>query len=163
MAVNTQPISKITVVESDMSFWNDHVLAEASVQEAVSSVRLSPLMVDIGPTGEWGYPLDTVRQENWPLYHSAAFEGESNYDLILIDGRFRISCILQACLHCSSITRILVHDFFNRPQYFVVFPFLHLKEQTDTMALFSINKNRVNAMAGLLQEYIGIYENLPGF
>jgi len=80
-----------------------------------------------------------------------------------VDGRFRISCILQACLHCSARTKIVVHDFFTRPYYFVVLPFLSVEKKEDTMGVFMIHKNNVKQMTALLKEYISIYEYLPGY
>lgn len=54
----------------------------------------------------------------------------------------------------------MIHDFFNRPIYFVVCPFLKLEEKADTLGIFSINKRKT---IGILKEYISIYEKLPGF
>ncbi len=36
--------------------------------------------------------------------------------------------------------KILIHDFFNRLQYFVVLPFLKLEDRVNTMGLFTIKK-----------------------
>lgn len=160
LAVNQNNMEHITVVESDPMFWKGQVLNTPSVELAVQSSRLTPLLVNIGPVGEWGYPLDESYKDQWPLYSSLAFQGKTAYDLVLVDGRFRIACILQACLHCSAKTKILIHDFFNRPNYFVVYPFLKLEDQADTLGLFTINKGKA---LDILEEYLSIYQVLPGF
>lgn len=159
MATETETIRQITVVESDASFWKEKLLSIPSIKHAVHTKRIKPLLINIGTTGEWGYPIDNSCQNQWPLYSSLAFQEKASYDLVLVDGRFRVACILQACLNCSSETKIMIHDFFNRPYYFVVCPFLKLEKRVDTLGIFTINKNKY---IDILNEYIAIYENLPG-
>lgn len=163
MAVTTNTIEKITVVESDAVFWGTHILTMPVIKEAVNQMRLHPHLVDIGDTAKWGYPINGDKRDNWPLYHSCAFQSNDFYDTILVDGRFRISCILHACIYSTQYqyTKILIHDFFNRPIYHVVLPFLTLEQRTDTLGLFSIKRNE--ALMHLAEEYISIYEYLPGF
>ena len=160
LATEIETIKHITVVESDASFWNEKLLNIPSIKCGVYTKRIKPLLINIGPTGEWGYPIDNSNQNQWPLYSSSAFHEKTSYDLVLVDGRFRVACILQACLHCSPETRIMIHDFFNRPIYFAVCPFLKLEEQADTLGIFTINKRKNSR---ILKEYISIYEKLPGF
>lgn len=161
MAAQTTNIHHITVVESDSAFWKEKVLSIKSVELAQRTGRLYPHLVNIGPTMEWGYPLDNSFSKQCPLYHSSVFQTDASFDLILVDGRFRIACILHACLSCLDGTKILIHDFFNRPIYFVVWPFLQLERKADTLGLFSIKKNE--KFGDLLKQYISVYEKLPNF
>ena len=62
---------------------------------------------------------------------------------------------------CPQDTKILIHDFFNRPNYYVVLHFLKLEERADTLGLFSIKQD--TSLKHLAKEYISIYEYLPGF
>ena len=160
IAAETDNIHRITVVESDPTFWKEEVLSIPSVKQALKKGRLTPHLINIGATAKWGYPIDDSCSDQWPMYHSCAFQSNVAYDLILVDGRFRIACILHACLSCPPSTKILIHDFFDRPIYFVVLPFLKLEDQADTLGLFSIKKNK---NINILKEYIKIYEKLPGF
>lgn len=160
LASQTTDIEKITVVESDFMFWKELVSSNPTIADSIKLKRLNPLIVNIGPTQKWGYPADDSCQSKWPLYASRAFKKNSSYDLILIDGRFRVACTLQACLHVSPKTKILIHDFFNRPYYFTVLPFLVLEERVDTMGLFRIKKNNDFR---LINEFISIYKYLPGY
>ena len=160
MAVSTPALRKITVVESDASFWKMYILSEPTIQEAIANRRLNPLLIDIGPVKEWGYPVDDTYCDKWPAYHNKAFVANEPYDLVLVDGRFRIACTLHCCLCCSSNTKILIHDFFNRPFYFTVLPFLQLEEHADTLALFTIKEK---VYPEIIEQYISIYENFPEF
>ncbi|MGE3871594.1 MAG: hypothetical protein AB7F74_01430 [Parvibaculaceae bacterium] len=97
--------------------WLDRV-AEACRER---KTRLAPTLsyVDIGETGEWGFPKDETSRGRWPLYHSSMWGdprlGEA--DLYLIDGRFRLACFAQVLLHCSDHAFIAFHDYASRPHY----------------------------------------------
>ena len=64
-------------------------------------------------------------------------------DPILIDGRFRVACVLQSILHCheNPNLQILVHDIWPRKQYYVVLEFLNEVHRVDTLGVFSIRDN----------------------
>lgn len=163
LAASLHNIHRMDIVESDDSFFREKVYPVSSVKEALDSGKLVYHYIDVGETGEWGYPVTTDRMEFWPEYHRKAFRTKTNYDLVLIDGRFRIACILQTCLRCSNKTHILVHDFFNRPHYFVVLPFLNLIKQVDTFGLFKIDARKIKRYRSLIKGYIELYQYRPGF
>jgi hypothetical protein len=55
-------------------------------------------------------------------------------DLVLVDGRFRVACVLQALLTVPT-ARILVHDFWQRPAYHIVLQYTTVLDRADTMVL----------------------------
>jgi hypothetical protein len=154
LAANSPNINQITVVELDAGFWCDSILPNPAVRGNVDSERINPLLIDVGLINKWGYPMDKSSIKKWPSYHSSAFKNNPNYDLVFVGGRFKIACILQACLQCPANTKILVYDFFSRPYSFVVSPFLRIEKRVDTMGLFSINNSRVIKSKALIKEYI---------
>lgn len=162
LAASLHNIHRMDIIESDNSFFMEKVCIVPSVKEALDSGRLVYHYIDIGKTGLWGYPLTTECLDSWPDYHKKAFKTGINYDLVLVDGRFRIACVLQACLKCSNKTHILIHDFFNRPSYFVVAPFLNLIKQVDTFGLFKIDNKKVRRYRSLIKGYVEIYQYEPG-
>lgn len=109
--------------------------------------------VDIGPTGDWGFPMSADFSEQFPAYSEAIYQYHHPFDLILVDGRFRVACTMTAILHIlktaghNSDARIFIHDFWNRPHYHVVLQFLEVVEKVDTAGLFKlsrdVNKERV--------------------
>lgn len=161
MAASLPHLRKITVVESDDTFFQANVGADENVRRAIESERLDYHYINVGETGAWGYPITTERMDLWPSYSSSVFHRKSDYDLILVDGRFRVACILQACLKCGNRSYILVHDFFNRPTYFVVLPFLNLLNRVDTFALFKPDIRQVKRYRSLIKLYIDIYQYHP--
>ena len=70
---------------------------------------------------------------------------------MLIDGRFRVACTLNCILNTPPNCRIIIHDFWNRPNYHIVLPFLETKAKADTLGLFTkkerIDLNEVKSLA----------------
>ncbi len=94
------------------------------VSSACHACQTTPelMLVDIGPTGDWGFPTDGSTKSCWPNYHSAIWKHEqsSDADLYLVDGRFRVACFAQTVLHCKLTAIIGFHDFSSRPDYHCV-------------------------------------------
>ena len=122
-------------VESDPA-WLRKVKAQPSVRDAIAAGRVDLKHVNIGPTGEWGVPSDEAHRDLWPRYSQYPWAKGSDYDLIFVDGRFRVACILNAILQASTDALIVVHDFWDRPEYHVVLPFLEWEETSQTLGVF---------------------------
>ncbi len=107
--------------------------------------RLNIFLVNIGAVGDCGYPKSEDFMELFEEYSSSIFQSVDSklIDLVLVDGRFRVACVLkiiQLC-HKNSKIKILIHDFWNRPQYHIVLKYLVAVTKIDTIGLFSIKKN----------------------
>jgi hypothetical protein len=86
--------------------------------------------VNIGLTLETGMPVFAKptrrRLRRWEDYATAPWRYFRSIaqqpDLILVDGRFRVACILESLLSLSPLsnTQILVDDYMDRPHYHVV-------------------------------------------
>lgn len=61
------------------------------------------------------------------------------FDIILIDGRARVSCASICHKMAHNDTIIFVHDF-HREEYKKILEYLHLIEQVETMAKFKLKK-----------------------
>lgn len=123
-------------VESD-KFWVDTLHKEAGPLCKVD-------YVDIGPTKEWGYPVDDSHKEKFPLYSEAIMNHEQGFDFVLVDGRFRVACTLNAIKHALdtqqdiSAATIFIHDFWNRRDYHSVLEFLDTVEKAESAGVFKI-------------------------
>lgn len=106
--------------------------------------RLSIYYIDIGPTKGWGYPVDESKNENFHKFSSEIFKltDPSIYDLILVDGRFRVACTLQSILNCQNNKnlKILIHDYSFRDEYKVVEKYLNRDESINSLYVFSIKE-----------------------
>ncbi len=119
-------------VDSDAHFLGA-VRAKLAANAAREGQPRSPVTmlmhVNIGPTVEWGMPALTRptarRIRRWEAYATAPW----NYfrtigqqpNLILVDGRFRVACVLESLLNLSSQNdaEILVDDYSSRAYYHV--------------------------------------------
>ncbi len=75
--------------------------------------------VDIGATREWGKPVD---DSGWRRYHhyplSVWDRADFRHpDVVLIDGRFRVGCLLAALHRITRPVLALFDDYAPRPAY----------------------------------------------
>lgn len=103
--------------------------------------------VDIGPTGDWGYPVSLKNTDLFAAYSKEIFNHSLGFDLILVDGRFRVACAISAIQHTLKHaekpggTKIFIHDFWNRPVYHAVLEFLDSVKTVESAGLFKVKKN----------------------
>ncbi|WP_020180014.1 hypothetical protein [Methylopila sp. M107] len=125
-------VKRIVSVESDKE-WLD-MLAK---RPEVAAVDFTPIYIDIGRTGKWGKPIEPDAAPRWPAYHQDVWSRLAWHpDLVFIDGRFRVACALATLLNCRPGTPILIHDFWNRPQYHEVLKYLDVLDRADSLGLF---------------------------
>jgi hypothetical protein len=95
--------------------------------------------IDVGPVGRWGTPRRPRRHLSEALrYPDAIFDGGAAPDLVLIDGRFRVACFLQCYQRLQEDAVILVDDYVNRPEYWVMGDLLAPAETAGRMAKFVV-------------------------
>lgn len=154
-ALSVSTIVRIDSVESSPEFVRDRLLSQLPVREAISTGRLRFHLVNIGPTVAWGRPADTRLRHLWPNYALSVFAQPHGHDVVLVDGRFRVACILSTLLNIPGHARIVVHDFWNRPWYHVVLEFLDVIERVDTLAVLAPKPGfNVPAVQSMLADYL---------
>jgi tetratricopeptide (TPR) repeat protein len=125
-------VKNIVSVESDAS-WLERI----SYREELKNVQYLPFYVDIGVTGEWGYPTELTSAPRWPNYYNSVWAKiDQSPNLVLVDGRFRVACVLSTLLHLDSQSVIVIHDFWDRPFYHVVLPYLVCIDRVDNIGVF---------------------------
>ena len=150
-------IPKITSVESSVE-WLNH-LRHFSIISDNENARLKLVYIDIGKTGQWGWPLEYQKKQQFVNYSMFPFINDKKYDFIFIDGRFRVACALQVILNCDMDTKILIHDFNMREKYHVILEFTDVIDTADSMILLKIKKqiDKVK-VAKMYEEYKYICE-----
>ena len=124
-------------LEAD-SEWVEKMLEYDLIKKSIGN-RLKFYLVDIGKTKKWSYPVNNEFKTAYPMYSRGLLDvigGGDDIDLILVDGRFRVACVLQAILYCRQDVKILIHDFTCREYYFVVKNFLDIVYECETLVLF---------------------------
>jgi hypothetical protein len=132
-------VPQVYAVDSSQD-WVQLVSKDLSGMQTTSQVRL--LHANLGPTKEWGYPVDNAMIANWPSYYSGPWrvvrEAGLQPDLVLVDGRFRVACFLYSMLQMQPGSTLLWDDYTNRSEYHVVERFLKPVAYHDEMAVFEV-------------------------
>jgi hypothetical protein len=138
----TSGVSEIHSVDSDTEFLD---AVKARVLEESGRIVFEAHYVDIGPTKEWGWPIDSSKASQWPRYCQAPWKSlgarRSRPDLVLIDGRFRVACFLATLLNADFGTHVLFDDYFDRPHYHLVEAHLRPVERAGRLAHFIVGNN----------------------
>ena len=149
-------ISRIFSVDSSRS-WIENLSSDKRIHANIIKGRLHFIYIDIGPTGDWGYPTDKSRQESWIEYSRQPWLQLRRLgvcpDVVLVDGRFRVACFLRSLIAYldagqAESMKILLHDVRDdRPAYRIPFEFCDILEQADSLVLLrpkiNINKMKV--------------------
>ncbi|TYB77000.1 hypothetical protein [Bizionia myxarmorum] len=135
--------AKVYSVESS-SDWISYLSKYFIIRKATNK-RLFFHHVDIGQTGRWGFPVSKDLENLFPNYSNSIFKSldSNNIDTVLIDGRFRVACVLSVILNRASNDNIsiLIHDFWNRKDYHTVLKYLTEVDKMDTLGVFKIKDN----------------------
>jgi hypothetical protein len=129
-----QVVTNLVSVESDANFLGD---VRRKLEEHERRAMIKLIHVNIGLTEDWGMPVFTKptrrRLRRWEEYAKAPWRyfrtiGQQP-DLVLVDGRFRVACVLESLLSLSplSATQILLDDYVGRPHYDVVEQFADIE------------------------------------
>ena len=127
-------------IESDQRFARE-------IRKRIDSVphRVSVHYADIGPTGRWGRPIPILAmprfRRRYPHYVYAPdrFAGNGFFDLVLIDGRFRVACALYAirrAVQAEVSCLICFDDYLLREKYQVLAQYCEPEVIGANMALF---------------------------
>lgn len=108
----------ITSVECDPA-WAAKMRAWFAATPPKGRVTLHE--VDIGPVGEWAHPIDDSGKDRWAEYPASVWDlpGFQQPDVVLIDGRFRVACLLTVAFRTKAPVTVLFDDY-SRPAYHVV-------------------------------------------
>lgn len=109
-----------------------------AVEPPRADVRLHH--ADIGPTVEWGRPADERAFRRWPGYPISVWDRPDflHPDVVLIDGRFRVACLLTTAFRITRPVVALVDDYRGRKPYHAVEPFLRPAMMIGRMARFDL-------------------------
>ena len=132
------PGKTVVSVESDaewigmMNAWfNDH------------PAHSTPVMhhTDIGKTGEWGMPDGDKRWRAFPKYPLEVWDLDDFVapDVVLVDGRFRVGCLLASLFRTQKPMELYFDDYAGREPYHVVETFVKPTEIRGRMARFDLN------------------------
>ncbi|MHB0920347.1 MAG: hypothetical protein ACYC22_05240 [Thiomonas delicata] len=147
-------VRKIYSVESD-AFYLKKIGMKLANDYHFSG--FSPCFVDIGPTKEWGMPINISCASRWPAYCMAGWgemkAAQCTPDLILVDGRFRVASFLASLIHAKEGVPILFDDYFDRSYSSVVERYIKPHSRAGRMAEFIADKS-IHDMGGLVSDLV---------
>lgn len=109
-------------------------------------LRINPAKVpvtlhhaNIGPTKRWGFPANGNRAERWPHYALGVWDRPDfqHPDVVLVDGRFRLACLLTTLMRITRPIRVLCDDYAGRAAYHRIESLVGPPEMTGRMAAFT--------------------------
>src|SRR5579871_3097012 len=128
-----QRVKVLVSVDSDPHFLAAvarRLDADNAANRARRPAAASLIHADIGLTTDWGMPAFTRhtrrRVRRWADYPAAPWRYLRSIsrqpDLILVDGRFRVACVLESLLNLEPLSQcqILLDDYISRPHYHIV-------------------------------------------
>lgn len=133
----------VVSVENEQDWINDLRKWKYINKNENITKRLKFYYTNTGETTGWGIPANPEKDKNLlPNYSANVFKAfDNNYDIVLIDGRYRVACTLQTILNTDANVKIFIHDYTYRPEYHVLEEFLDLKQTVDSMVYFKKKKN----------------------
>jgi hypothetical protein len=139
---STKPnISHIISVDSDQ-VWLDRVASDIDQTKIKASIKL--IYSDIGAVGDWGNPNSDQGFRGYWTYPTLPWAYlrsiRETPDLILVDGRFRVACTLLSMLLSEEGTLILVDDYSERPEYWVIERYAKVKSSAGRLVAFEVQK-----------------------
>lgn len=133
---------RIYTVESDR-VWIDKLHAWYVGHPPASMPLLHH--ADIGPTRNWGYPTDESTFRLWPGYAQGIWDHRDFLapDVVLVDGRFRLACLLTVALRTKKPLTVLVDDYIDRPSYHEAEMMFGPPEMIGRMARFDLKPGMI--------------------
>lgn len=156
LALSKRNVRRILSIESDPQ-WIKQLSHLWRVRWARLTRRLNLHHVDIGPIKGFGYPANDKQKPAWPMYAKAPWTIGAKPDLVLVDGRFRVACAAQVILNAPHAIMV-IHDFWKRPQYHHILPFLVIRDRARSLGVFAIN---TDVDTGLVRDIFDRFMYVP--
>lgn len=119
--------SRVTSIEGSRSWFED-------MKKHNFSGRTKLIYVDVGKTGSFSWP------ENKLGGHDYIRAIKKKQDVILVDGRWRVACAIQAFSFLDANGKLMIHDF-GRKQYQPINLFYKQEIVVDDLAVFRKRDN----------------------
>ncbi|SDH58505.1 hypothetical protein [Alloyangia pacifica] len=133
------PGKTVFSVESDRD-WAQMMRRWFTETPPAEGAEVDIIWSDIGPTKEWGHPVDEIEWRSFPEYPLKVWELPEfrQPDVVLVDGRFREGCALAAAFRAEKPLVLLFDDYAPRKHYHKVEHWLGRPQMTGRMARFEI-------------------------
>jgi hypothetical protein len=126
---------RIVSIETDRA-WIERLKEHTEIAHAIKASRVDVRHLDVGAVGEWGGPVSDDKIRNWPRYALEPWIAtDFDFDAILIDGRFRVHCLLAAASCAGDRASIFLHDYSFRHSYSIADKYFNATSKTDSAVI----------------------------
>lgn len=127
-------------VESDRD-WAERMAHHVASVSDTAKVHWA----DVGPTGPWGVPMKPREFRKFHGYALSVWDRPDfvQPDLVLIDGRFRASCLVAVLLRATRPVTVLFDDYLKRGYYHGVERLARKEETVGRMARFTVTPGAI--------------------
>ena len=148
MLAHSEGCASIVTIDSSLD-WLEKVKKACAPN---GKTQIKAIHINIGALKELGYPKDDSSKALWDAYHSAPWADPdlALADTYLVDGRFRVACVMQTALRCRNHAIVMVHDFRNRPYYHCVREIVREIARIDNLSVFQVQSDFERARAEAL-------------
>lgn len=142
----------VFAVESDRKYLD-------AVRKAIEPFGRSDISLhhaDIGPVLMWGVPALRWTSGRWRSYPQAPWAAmQEAPDLIFVDGRFRVACVLECLLRLPADWRgqFILDDYDGRPHYEVLERFVDRPQRVGRALSFTRGAVDLAAVRKTIPEY----------
>lgn len=150
MALHSGP-RKIVSCETDIVYIKN-LVEKYDLRTYIDVGRVLFQHLNIGPTGEWGYPIAKPTLKEMDRYFAPTQE-HPNIDFLLVDGRYRVATAAKAYLHLSESVRVMVHDYWPREHYHELEEIFAVVGRQGSFVLFEKRKGRESQAEKLFTNY----------
>jgi hypothetical protein len=132
-------------VESDKAFL-EKVLSETPPNP---KPKFLPMVPDLGPIGDWGYPTSAEKSAHFYTYSVfpwiTAQRNNFEIDTVLVDGRWRVACVITSICFSKRPIKILLDDYDERPFYHGVEGIAGPPKMVGRIAVFNVDPKNIPA------------------
>ena len=138
------PDKTVFSVESDAD-WAEMMGGWFAANPPAPGSRAEVIWSDIGPTKEWGYPVDDRAWRRFARYPLDVWgrDGFAQPDVVLVDGRFRTGCAMATAFLTRQPVSLYVDDYRRRKQYHRIEAYLGTPRLIGRMAEFRVTPQPV--------------------
>jgi hypothetical protein len=135
---------KIHSIDSSKE-WVNKMLSNKCIKDSHDSGRLSIQFCNLGAVGIYGIPIDfnETAKNTWHTYSESIYFVKEKVDLVLVDGRFRLACMLQAMINMPDAV-ILFHDFMERTHHNLYTAILDVVDIIENVETFVSIRKKAN-------------------
>ncbi len=144
-------VKKITSVETD-GVWAAS-LRKLAQPLLISDQEFVVLSSNMGPTGEWGTPIDKELLAGDEYASAPWLLGEVDPTFVLIDGRFRVRTLFEVILRSQRPCTIMFDDYYERDHYWICNDYFDVQLRVGRAAIFFTKRVIALPTEEILEKY----------